>query len=514
MTNPRTELGRVTRAYVSAFTRTRVHRVNVMAQEKRCLVANFNGALEAGRWIATAVWSVNIPTFVNLLNCDITTDGRETACLMSAQWRGRALVRCTVTLDNGDAQTQYFDAIIDGSYFHNDVIPAAGPYQISAMGYNPGPGNSVVLSGALGNGAFKDVVSYQYTLAGGIPPRIVSLASGHLPDGLSLYGSGIVAGTRTTPGTYTFNLLATDSNGNSFTLPDTSMTFSTDLFTWVTVNDGLAQQPLSSWISGSTVIVATSNNSLAVSLDRGVTWATKSVSSVLTSGVAYIIKFNGDWYIFSAASTSQSAKTSGDSLNFTGFSNSPSINSLGILDGKLYAGEYSTGSNYRLMKLVSPGSAWSAIDTGIMMSTTYNAISGMVRTPTAFLFCTTDGVVIRSTDLLSFTKTLITATYNFFSIAYVNGVLIASSTGGWYRSNDDGVTWTTAQSIPQIRYVVQTTSIFISAFNNVISKSQDGVTWTTVHTQSTGGNFQGNPSTDGALAVFPILSSYASIGSP
>jgi hypothetical protein len=127
---PCTDLGRVSRCYVSAFTRNRVHRVDVMAQEKRCIVANFNGAMEAARSIASVVFSVDIPTYVKLTNCDIT--GRETACLMLAQWRGHALVRCSATMDNGDVYTQYFDVYIGGTYFHGDVIGSAGPYQISA----------------------------------------------------------------------------------------------------------------------------------------------------------------------------------------------------------------------------------------------------------------------------------------------------------------------------------------------------------------------------------------------
>ena len=44
---PCTDLGRVTRCYVNAYNRTYVHQSRLMAQEQRCLVANFNGAMEA-----------------------------------------------------------------------------------------------------------------------------------------------------------------------------------------------------------------------------------------------------------------------------------------------------------------------------------------------------------------------------------------------------------------------------------------------------------------------------------
>jgi hypothetical protein len=517
MTNPCTELGRVTRAYVSAFTRTRVHRVSVMAQEKRCLVANFNGALESGRWIATAVWSVNIPTFVNLLNCDVTTDGRETACLMSAQWRGRALVRCTVTLDNGDAQTQYFDAIIDGSYFHNDVIPAAGPYQISAIGYNPGPGNSVVLSGALGNGAFKDVVSYQYTIAGGIPPRVVSLASGHLPDGLSLYGSGIVAGTRTTPGTYTFNLLATDSNGNSFTLPDTSTTLSTDIVNWSLVLSGSGQTPNSSIIAEPVMAIMNNSSKLSVSPDNGVSWSVQTLTGLVAP--FFSVMYQGDMYVFEATGYAGAIKTIGMSLplSFNTFANPPGaantdgITGTFVINGSLYVG-LNSRTKYTLAKMVSAGVSWQEKDTGITAPAA-TGIACMVFTGTAYLFGTTGGEILRSTDLLTFTKQATGFSNPVTTIAYLNGVIIASENGAtWYRSTNDGITWVLGTGV-SIGYIVATPSMFVAAYTNTVISSTDGINWVTRYSNSAGGIVAALPAVTSTHVLFPIQSSYAFLGS-
>ena len=126
------ELGRVTKANVSAYTRNRIHKSKVMAQEIRCLVANFNGALCKGRTIVTATWSVSNPMFVNLLQCQIGSNGRDTACLMQAQWRGASLVRCTALLDNGEQYTQYFELMINGYWFQGDVPLPQGPYTIVA----------------------------------------------------------------------------------------------------------------------------------------------------------------------------------------------------------------------------------------------------------------------------------------------------------------------------------------------------------------------------------------------
>jgi hypothetical protein len=56
-------------------------------------------------------------------------------------------------------------------------------------------------------------VAYSKTLVatGGIPPRGWSLASGTLPTGLSLSAGGVISGTTTKPGTYTFSAKVTDA---------------------------------------------------------------------------------------------------------------------------------------------------------------------------------------------------------------------------------------------------------------------------------------------------------------
>jgi Putative Ig domain len=61
--------------------------------------------------------------------------------------------------------------------------------------------------------------AYSQALAatGGTPPDTWSLASGSLPRGLSLRGSGVIAGTPVIPGTYRFTVRVTDAAGTSAT---------------------------------------------------------------------------------------------------------------------------------------------------------------------------------------------------------------------------------------------------------------------------------------------------------
>ncbi|MES1261101.1 MAG: putative Ig domain-containing protein, partial [Acidobacteriota bacterium] len=57
--------------------------------------------------------------------------------------------------------------------------------------------------------------------SGGAPPYTWSLASGSLPDGMSLRAGGTISGLATRPGTYTFGVRATDVTGASAAAPAT-----------------------------------------------------------------------------------------------------------------------------------------------------------------------------------------------------------------------------------------------------------------------------------------------------
>lgn len=84
--------------------------------------------------------------------------------------------------------------------------------------------SDVQITGDLGNGTTGEVVSYQYTVTGGIPPNVVTITSGALPDGLSMDSDGLITGTRTTVGGYTWTVRVTDSTGDTDDLIDESVT--------------------------------------------------------------------------------------------------------------------------------------------------------------------------------------------------------------------------------------------------------------------------------------------------
>lgn len=122
-------LGRASKAYVSAYDRTRVVSVRLYPTETRQLVADFNGALEADRTIESAVWDMYVLGYATM--ADGAIDGRSTSIRVTASYRGQVAIRCQVTLDNGDVMNQLFAIeIFEGPLWNGDP-PASGPSRIT-----------------------------------------------------------------------------------------------------------------------------------------------------------------------------------------------------------------------------------------------------------------------------------------------------------------------------------------------------------------------------------------------
>lgn len=63
-------------------------------------------------------------------------------------------------------------------------------------------------------------VEYQYQIASGTGPFVISLYLGELPDGLTLTPDGLLSGTTTVAGDFSFVLQLLDANGNTYLLSD------------------------------------------------------------------------------------------------------------------------------------------------------------------------------------------------------------------------------------------------------------------------------------------------------
>ncbi|SEA87163.1 gliding motility-associated C-terminal domain-containing protein [Pedobacter hartonius] len=161
---------------------------------------------------------------------DITIAGIPVS---SCSGSGVTLSASSTTVTN-PVFTWYTDIALTNAVFTGDtyVIPALTAntnYFVSVRGDNKceneaGTGKAVALSvnppvifngGALGAATASTVYSVQINSAtGGTPGYIYTAPAGTtLPAGLSLSASGVISGTPTVPGVYTFALTATDSRG-------------------------------------------------------------------------------------------------------------------------------------------------------------------------------------------------------------------------------------------------------------------------------------------------------------
>jgi hypothetical protein len=121
------EIGRASTANVSAYDRARVHEVRLMVGEKRCLVANFNGAISAARTITSVKWRCDFGYIAQMANARIQSNNRSTAVDITANWMGDSIIRCEATLDNGEIYIQSFHVEVNGDPIFLAATSGVGP---------------------------------------------------------------------------------------------------------------------------------------------------------------------------------------------------------------------------------------------------------------------------------------------------------------------------------------------------------------------------------------------------
>ena len=102
------EMGRTTTAYVSGYSRSRVHQAALYAGEVRLLGANFNGCMPVGETVASVVWDTWNTDVTVLGDGAIEADGRSVSVDLKAQCAGRGSVRCIVSTSGGGKYTQWY----------------------------------------------------------------------------------------------------------------------------------------------------------------------------------------------------------------------------------------------------------------------------------------------------------------------------------------------------------------------------------------------------------------------
>jgi hypothetical protein len=98
--------------------------------------------------------------------------------------------------------------------------PGAGQYWLAFSDYPVAP---IGLGGSLASDYVGETVSLQYSTSGGVGPfGPYSITSGALPDGLSMSTAGLITGTRTTEGSFSWQVSRADADGVVATLSDSS----------------------------------------------------------------------------------------------------------------------------------------------------------------------------------------------------------------------------------------------------------------------------------------------------
>jgi hypothetical protein len=159
----------------------------------------YNAALEAAGGVTPYLWSVG--------------DGNFPPGLLFSQ--GGQLLGTPTTAGSYTFTAQVTDAS-GGTDRKDFTIDISGP---------SGGGTLTIITTSLPNGIVGQPYSQQLAATGGTPPYKWSAATS-LPPGLSLTSDGLIQGTPTTAGTFSFTIIVTDSTGvqatHTFTLTITN----------------------------------------------------------------------------------------------------------------------------------------------------------------------------------------------------------------------------------------------------------------------------------------------------
>lgn len=128
------ELGRTSRTYVTGYSLSKVNVCRVRRQAKRCVVANFNGALDPERRIVSVRWETTSPWSTFMSNARIAFGQRETMVDVSFNFSGWAGILATATLDNGEIYNAEFSfTVLDTPLYPSATYPLGqGPFRLDA----------------------------------------------------------------------------------------------------------------------------------------------------------------------------------------------------------------------------------------------------------------------------------------------------------------------------------------------------------------------------------------------
>lgn len=131
---PCNELGRTTKTYVTGYSLSRVNVARVRRMAKRCVVADFNGAIPKERSIASVRWETTSPWSIFMSNARVASNGRETMVDVAFNFSGWGGLLATATLDNGEIYNAEFSfTVLDTPLYPSATYPIGqGPFRLDA----------------------------------------------------------------------------------------------------------------------------------------------------------------------------------------------------------------------------------------------------------------------------------------------------------------------------------------------------------------------------------------------
>lgn len=341
------------------------------------------------------------------------------------------------------------------------------------------------VSGNLPDGYVGDAVSYQYTLlpiAHAGQTLTTTITSGALPAGLAMSTAGLVTGTRGAEGTYTFTQTATNDCGTS-TLTDTSITSRLTLG-WVDSLTGTAQTNFDIDTGNGVYMAAGWNDNLRRSAD-GATWAgvpyTASTGWDVGAAIANIWHHSGDiWYMAISNSIARSLDAGLTWALVTAPRYALKDRSVSDVGGVWWAGTTAVGNT----RLFQPLSADAATD--IVYGADHGKATRIAYLGGRYLVGTDTGKILSGTTLANAALVYTDASARpIVSFAYLSGVWLANPSGGIYLRSTDTLTWNIVNS-GTICEVASAAGYFYRSTYETVDRSIDGTGWTTVDSYFTG----------------------------
>ena len=140
--------------------------------------------------------------------CNVFWQVGSSATLNGVSFPGNVVSQASVTLGTGAALT-------GRALARTGSVSLSGTNTVGGCSAAPPPCPAITLSPAtLPNGVIAVPFSQTITASGGVAPYTFTVTAGSLPPGpLTLTAAGVLSGTPTTAGSFTFTIRGTDANG-------------------------------------------------------------------------------------------------------------------------------------------------------------------------------------------------------------------------------------------------------------------------------------------------------------